>query len=151
MRERVKAREIALQLLYQVDLRPTLDERDLSSFLNEYATSTDMRDFAKELVDGVLAHRRELDTLIQGAAHNWTLERMAAIDRNVLRLGAFELTHRRDIPVKVSIDCAVDLAKCFSAKDSGAFVNGILDRILSESERASEVESKATPQALKDG
>ena len=85
--------------------------------------------FATSLVDGVREHRREIDDLIREAARNWELERMAAVDRNALRLGCYELLHGDDIPMKVAINEAIELAKRFSTEASGAFVNGILDRI----------------------
>ena len=87
------------------------------------------RRYACSLVVGVLAERRELDRLIADAAENWRLGRMAIVDRNILRLGAWELAYNPDIPEKVAIDEAIELAKRFGSKESGAFVNGILDRV----------------------
>ena len=87
------------------------------------------RSDACSLVVGVLAERRELDRLIADAAENWRLGRMAIVDRNILRLGAWELAYNPDIPEKVAIDEAIELAKRFGSKESGAFVNGILDRV----------------------
>ena len=88
--------------------------------------------FARELVDGVLEHRSEIDERIKSVAENWDLARMAVVDRNVLRLGVYELVHRRDIPPKVTINEAIDLAKRYGTAESGTFVNGILDRIMSQ-------------------
>jgi transcription antitermination factor NusB len=90
-------------------------------------------DFARKLVEGVRARRAELDSLIQQAAENWSLERMAATDRNVLRLGAYELLHT-DTPPRVAIDEAVELAKRFGTAQSGPFVNGILDQLMKKAE-----------------
>ncbi|MEO1229106.1 MAG: transcription antitermination factor NusB [Myxococcota bacterium] len=92
------------------------------------------RSFAKELVEGVEAHRDGLDAALGGVSRNWRLDRMAILDRNVLRLAAFELLHHGEkTPRKVVINEAVELAKTFGTKESGAFVNGILDRIGRES------------------
>ncbi|RJP17830.1 MAG: transcription antitermination factor NusB [Deltaproteobacteria bacterium] len=86
-------------------------------------------DYYRETVRGAWEHREEVDALIREAAENWRIERMALVDRNILRLGAYEILHGRDIPFAVAINEAVDLGKRFGAEESGAFVNGILDRI----------------------
>src|SRR6188474_432446 len=91
-----------------------------------------MRHFADPLIRGTLEHRDEADELITQHAKNWDLHRMAAVDRNILRLAIYEMLHRDDIPPVVSINEAVDIAKKFSTNDSGKFVNGILDRIKGE-------------------
>ncbi|HEX7488531.1 MAG TPA: transcription antitermination factor NusB, partial [Anaeromyxobacteraceae bacterium] len=84
---------------------------------------------AEELVRGVARHRRELDAAIEAVSQNWRLDRMARVDRNVLRLATFELLHRDDVPVKVAINEAIELGKKFGSESSGAFINGILDRV----------------------
>lgn len=86
-------------------------------------------DFARELVAGTIERRDELDGRIEAAAENWALSRMAAVDRNILRLAAFELAFRRDTPVSVVIDEAIEIARKFSTEDSTRFINGILDKI----------------------
>ena len=88
-----------------------------------------LRLFSEPLIRGVLQHREAIDTEIQKYAHNWDIRRMAAVDRNILRLAVYEMRHRTDIPPVVSINEAVDIAKRFSTQDSGKFVNGILDKI----------------------
>lgn len=130
MRLRTQGRETALKALYQLDLRKDLDSDELLDLLEREAKTDAAREFASELLEGVRLHWDALDAEVEAVAHNWKLERMAVIDRNVLRLGAFELLHRPDIPPAVAIDEAVTLAKKFSTKDSGSFVNGILDKIL---------------------
>jgi transcription antitermination factor NusB len=90
---------------------------------------------SRELVDGVAQHLEEIDAKIASYAANWELERMAVVDRNVLRMGSFELLYRQDIPPKVSINEAVELAKKFSGLASGKFVNGILDKIKQETKK----------------
>jgi N utilization substance protein B len=129
MARRSRAREVALQVLYQEDLNPTTDPTGLERFLHGRLASGDLAEFASSLVAGVREHRAELDELLTATADNWTLGRMAATDRNVLRLGAYELLHTTT-PPRVVINEAVELAKRFGSKQSAQFVNGILDRLL---------------------
>ncbi len=89
-----------------------------------------VRAFSEQLVLGVLQHKEEIDHLIGRASTNWRLDRMSHVDRNILRVGIFEILHMKDIPPKVSIDEAVELGKKFGTKESGAFINGILDHVL---------------------
>lgn len=134
MRKRTRARELALQALYQLDLRGPEVLDDIATLLDGETVEPDVRRFARTLVDGVWGRRDELDETIAKVAENWDIHRMAVIDRNVLRLATYELTCLDDVPPKVSINEAIDLAKRFSTADSGGFVNGILDRIRSQSE-----------------
>ena len=97
-----------------------------------------VRPFAEQLVNGVYQHRDELDEMIVAASENWRLERMSIIDRNVLRIALFEMLYCPEIPPKVSINEAIDLGKTFGSPDSGAFINGILDRLLREVNRIRE-------------
>jgi len=140
LRRRTQAREVALQVLYQVDLRGTeiLDTLDsvLSRLANPLEADPSVAHFARELVLGCWEHRAELDQRIQAVAENWELGRMATVDRNVLRLATYELLFVADVPPKVAINEAIDLAKRFSTADSGAFVNGILDKIRAQREEA---------------
>lgn len=129
MRPRSQAREAALKALYQVDLRPDLTDAEVDELLRGDARNEETLAFARELVAGTRAHMAEIDREVESIAHNWNLKRMAVIDRNVIRLGAFELIHRKDIPPAVAINEAVEMAKKYSTKDSGSFVNGILDKI----------------------
>lgn len=138
MSSRRDGREIALQLLY-------LAEWDASKggakLIDEYrgglASRTFERDdpalaFAEARIDGVFEHRVELDRLIKKKARGWRLDRIAMVDRNILRLGVFELCYCSDIPPKVAINEAVELAKRFGSDDSSSFINGILDAILKD-------------------
>jgi N utilization substance protein B len=93
---------------------------------------TATREFAEPLIRGTLEYRDEVDDIIKRHAKNWDLHRMAAVDRNILRLAIYEMLHRADIPPVVSINEAVDIAKKFSTQDSGKFVNGILDKVKGE-------------------
>ena len=137
MRRRTRSREIALQMLYQVDARGSEALEDLEAFLDREAFSEpEVRAFAKELVEGTIEHIDEIDGVLQRAAQNWKIDRMAFVDRNVLRMAIFELLHRPDVPSKVTINEAIELGKRYSTQQSGAFINGILDRIRREREPA---------------
>lgn len=134
MGARRTGRERALQALYQMEMAPgTRPAEALASAWSAAAEDSkpdpDAVKFARELVEGVQANRAEIDSLIERHSHNWRLDRMSRIDRNVLRLGVFELKYRPDIPRKVSINEAVELGKNFGNEESSAFVNGLLDRV----------------------
>jgi N utilization substance protein B len=130
MGRRTKARERALQALYQIDVAATDLDEALSRFWRSFEpVEREVMTLAEELVRGVARHRRDIDETIEGVSQNWRLDRMARVDRNILRLAVFELAHRADAPVKVVIDEAIELGKKFGSESSGAFVNGVLDRI----------------------
>jgi N utilization substance protein B len=131
MSRRSRAREVALQVLYQDDLNPAPEAIDPAEFLQARLGLQELVEFAGSLVDGVRRNRGELDQLLTTTADNWALERMAATDRNVLRIGAFEILYT-STPNRVAINEAVELAKRFGAAQSAQFVNGVLDRILAE-------------------
>lgn len=128
MAKRSQARKIALQLLYQRDLNPDASVRIVRAMIDERLHDPSLREFAWELFVGVTERQETIDTLIEDAAENWTLARMAPTDRNILRLGAFEILHTTT-PRVAAIDEAIELAKQFGTKQSSQFVNGILDRI----------------------
>ena len=157
MGKRREARERAVQFLFQHDLNPP---EDLDAALGQFwetqraaaiaedkggatwgepvqlpppsADEAAIRLFADPLIRGAIEHRTEADEIIKKHARNWDLHRIAAVDRNILRLAIYEMLHRDDIPPVVSINEAVDIAKKFSTQDSGKFVNGILDKIKGE-------------------
>jgi N utilization substance protein B len=130
MAKRSKAREVALQVLYQDDLNPGGEPADRSGFLrSRLREDDDLIEFAQSLIDGVRRNRQELDALLVKTAEHWSLERMAATDRNLLRLGAYEILYTQS-PGKVAINEAVELAKRFGTAQSAQFVNGILDKFL---------------------
>jgi N utilization substance protein B len=132
MRKRTQARECALQILYQVDIRKDPVDKLFLDFWRENEAEAEISDFANSLVIGALKNLKEIDETISAYASNWKLSRMAVIDRNVLRQATYELLFCPDIPQKVSINEAVDLAKKFGDMESGKFVNGILDKISKE-------------------
>lgn len=130
MSKRSRAREVVLQLLYQDDLNPGNDVSLGEQFLSErLRRDPDSMEFAQMLLSGVRRNRQELDQLLTAKADNWSLGRMAATDRNILRLGAFELIFT-DTPRSVVINEAVELAKRFGGAHSGQFVNGLLDGLV---------------------
>ena len=138
MRKRTKAREYVLQMLYQVDITRGNWQEALKSFWEtneDKDISLELKDFSAELLGGVVEHMQEIDKKISKYAANWQLERMAFVDRNIMRLGCFELIFREDIPPKVTINEAVELAKKYSGSESGKFVNAILDQIKIEKEK----------------
>lgn len=134
MRRRTQSRRLALQWLYKSDLTGDWETSDLPEYLGLRGDPTGVRDRAREIVEGVVAKRERLDEQISTVAENWDIDRMATIDRNVLRLAAWELIFT-DTPSAVVLNEAVELAKSFSTENSGAFVNGILDRIRPDRER----------------
>jgi transcription antitermination protein NusB len=135
MTRRSRAREIALQVLYQDDLNPNNNPAVGDQLIQNRLRVDDLVTFARTLVAGVRRHRAELDPLIEKIAANWSLKRMSATDRNVLRLAAFELLHT-DTPDRAAIDEAVELAKRFGSAQSAQFVNGILDKIMHDKEKS---------------
>lgn len=129
MARRSRAREVAFQVLYQDDLNPRNNPAVGDELIQRRLRADDLIGFARDLVAGVRRTRIEVDSLLEQTASNWSLKRMAATDRNVLRLGAFELLHS-DTPPRVAIDEAIDLAKRFGSAQSAQFVNGILDKLM---------------------
>lgn len=149
MRRRTRARELALQFLYSLEMRGAvapdahLGIDGLDDFLRQSGASRIARDFATSLVEGVLQRRSRLDTAIGAAATNWSLSRMPPVDRTILRLGAYELLFSRDVPVSVALNEAIELGKRYSTAQSGSFINGVLDRV--KSERAHPAEPAGAP------
>ncbi|MGE5197074.1 MAG: transcription antitermination factor NusB [Deltaproteobacteria bacterium] len=138
MRKRTHARELTIQILYQMDITRDSADITLKNFWQsrEEKIEEHVKNFTAELVGGVADNLADIDAKISEYATNWQLKRMAVVDRNVLRLGCYELLFRQDIPPKVSINEAVDLAKKYSGTEAGKFVNGILDRIKAEKDKA---------------
>ena len=130
MGSRHQSRERALQILFQYDIHGKpgvwLDE-----FWNQCHATEDVKLFAEQLVAGVLKHKKDLDVLIGKYATNWKVSRMQIVDRNILRLGAYELLYLEEVPAKVTMNEAIELAKDFGDEEAAKFVNGILDKVLS--------------------
>lgn len=132
MKVRRRARIIALQALFEVDIVHHDPEVVLQQRLAHKPLPEAGRGFARTLVQGILDHRAELDALIQDNAPEWPLDQVAIVDRNILRMALFEFVVERDTPVKVAINEAVELAKLFGSVSSGRFVNGVLGTIVSK-------------------
>lgn len=131
MRKRSRARELAAKFLYQGDLNGAsdIDDAELAAFLKEATDNSEVAAFAAELIRGYWQQRQTIDQRIEEVSHHWKLDRMAVIDRNIIRLGAYELMFRTDVPALVTINEAIELAKKFSTNKSGPFVNGVLDSL----------------------
>lgn len=136
MRKRSHAREYALQLLYQVEITSDLTEDQLLDFwkqLDEHRESgpidPEVKKFTEDLVHIVRRNRAPIDNMIETSAEHWNMKRMAVVDRNVLRLGVAEIVYALDVPTKVAINEAIELAKKFGDQESARFVNGVLDHI----------------------
>lgn len=132
MRKRSKAREFALQVLYQIEVTKDTPQACLEDFWKSRQgeeSHASVKEFTENLVKEVAGHKDELDKMISEAAQNWELDRMAVVDKNILRMAACELLFMPDIPPKVAINEAIDIAKKYGDENSGKFVNGILDNI----------------------
>ncbi|MBX3041290.1 MAG: transcription antitermination factor NusB [Bdellovibrionaceae bacterium] len=126
---RRQSREIALQILFQTEFAPQLRPTDIAH-LYEESVDRETLDYASELIDGVTDHKADIDGKIQAASRHWKIERMAGVDRNILRVAIFEMKFSPN-PLKenIVIDEAVEIAKKFGTTESGAFVNGVLDQV----------------------
>ncbi len=138
----IRARELTLKFLYACDLGQEGGPDAFETFATHEDIGGVVREHARELVRGVMREREAIDTRLRAIAKNWTLERMAAIDRNVLRIGAYELIHAEGTSPALIIDSAIELSKRYSTEHSGRFVNGILDRVKDDLARA---RASATP------
>jgi N utilization substance protein B len=132
MGSRSEGRESALQMLFAMEAAGGSADRVIANYWRETPGDPEGRAYADEVVHGVSADLDKLDEAIRKASTNWRLERMARVDRNVLRLGAWELMQRSAVPRAVILDEAVELAKRYGSEDSGAFVNGVLDRLAND-------------------
>jgi len=133
MRKRTLARECTLQILYQLEINKEDINITLTDFWQkEPKVDLDVQEFANKLVKGVIDNLKTVDESIKKYATNWELDRMAIVDRNILRMGCFELLFLEEIPPKVAINEAVEIAKKFAGVEAGKFVNGILDKIKQE-------------------
>ncbi len=150
MARRSRAREIALQALYQRDQNKNLTNDDAVAFLARRLSEPELLELGKLLYQGTVEHLKEVDARLAKVADNWSVDRMAIVDRNVLRLGIFELYHGPATPFKVVLDEAVELAKRYGSEESPGFVNGILDKIASD-KNATDVVTEPTPAAEPQG
>ncbi|WP_028318905.1 transcription antitermination factor NusB [Desulfobulbus elongatus] len=131
---RRKSRELALQFLFSHDFQeragaPDLVTRDWERFCQSFEAGQKAMPYGRSLVEGICRHLGEIDALLAGHSHNWRLERMSSVDRNILRVAVFELRYGDDVPAQVAINEALEIAKRYSIDESVAFINGILDAI----------------------
>jgi N utilization substance protein B len=136
MFRRSRAREVALQLLFQHDYNPVVPRSAIEQLAQDRLKVDDLKAFCLRLYDGVGEHLAEIDRRLTEAAENWRLPRMAAVDRNVLRLGAFEVLYTPETPPEVALNEAIELARRYGSAESPAFVNGVLDRLRKGAETA---------------
>ena len=129
MTRRSRAREVALQLLFQLDNHPKPPKAAIDDFAKTRLREPALVQFCLTLYGGVVSHREDIDKKLAEAAENWRVARMPAVDRNILRMGAFEILHRADTPPAVALDECIELARRFGTAESSAFVNGVLDRL----------------------
>ncbi len=129
MRGRRKGRELALQALYQSDITSDASEKSLAEFWATTEGSASAKQFAMQLVEGVLARRAEIDALVESAAENWRLERLSRVDLNVIRIAVHELTAPPPLPLEIAINEAVEISRRFGTGESSSFVNGVLDQV----------------------
>ena len=142
---RRKARMIALEILYQLDISNGNVNDIIETKVGKKKIKSNVKDFILNLTNGVCKHRDETDRLISANAENWSLDRISVIDKNILRLASFELLYCSDTPCKVIIDEAVELGKMYGTEDSKAFINGILDKMAREiSSRKQELRGVST-------
>ena len=132
MGHRRKAREYALQILYQLEMAQEEPKKIYDNFWQSQSTTQDVIDFATQIVDGTFRNLKEIDALIEKHATHWKLSRMNSVDRNILRLSVYELLYCHDIPTSVTINEAIEIAKKFGTEDSSSFINGILDHLAKE-------------------
>ena len=147
MTRRSRGREVALQLLFQREHNAKLDRAALEQFIRDRVQDEPIRQFSLFLFDGVVNQLAEIDARITAAAENWRLSRMPTVDRNILRLGAFELLFMKDTPAAVAFDEAIELARRYGTGDSSAFVNGVLDRLRREANPIADAAEPRTEEA----
>lgn len=141
---RSRAREVALQLLFQRDVNPTVKRDAIVRFAQDRLSNPDAEAFCLKLYDGVVSSLKEIDARITASSENWKLHRMAASDRNVLRLGAYEIAFAPEpTPGPVALDEAIELARRYGSADSPSFVNGVLDKVFRVHKEAKPAEPKA--------
>ncbi|HDP25884.1 MAG TPA: transcription antitermination factor NusB [Deltaproteobacteria bacterium] len=132
MRIRTRAREIALQYLYQIDITHAHTVETLEEFFTHFVDDKDVVPYARELVSGVCDSLVLIDSFIEKASENWKVSRMSTTDRNILRIATYELAYKPDIPYRVAINEAIEMAKRFGSPRFPAFANGVLDKVWSE-------------------
>ncbi len=135
---RRQAREYILQALFQYEFTGKKPDRDeIKQRLNKKKLDKNMLNFIEDMIDGTISHGKEIDRTIQSVSEHWELNRLASVDRNILRFATYELLFRNDIPPLVTINEAVDIAKKYSTSESYSFINGVLNKIAHEAKKIS--------------
>jgi len=129
MRQRRKAREVALQILYGLDVSQGNLRDHVELFWQNFDAPENVKAFSSVLIEGTWDNRTQIDAFISSCADNWSVERMSRVDRSILRMAVYELLYCSDVPPKVAINEAIDLGKLFGSESSGAFINGVLDAL----------------------
>jgi len=129
MRQRRKAREVALQVLYQLDVLKIDVKEAVELFWNNFDAPDEVRTFSSLLIEGTWLKVDAIDSLISSCSENWSIARMSRVDKNILRMAVYELLYCHDIPPKVTLNEAIDLGKVYGSENSGSFINGILDAL----------------------
>jgi N utilization substance protein B len=129
MHQRRKAREVTLQVLYTLDVQKTDLNEAIDRFWANFDAPEEARKFSTFLIEGVWNNREQIDNLISGSSENWSMSRMARVDKSILRMAVYELLFCEDIPPKVTLNEAIDLGKVYGSENSGSFINGILDAL----------------------
>ena len=129
MHQRRKAREVTLQVLYELDVQEIDVREAIERFWANFDAPEETKQFSSFLIEGVWSKKEQIDELISGSSENWTMSRMSRVDKSILRMAVYELLFCRDIPPKVTLNEAIDLGKVYGSENSGAFINGILDAL----------------------
>jgi N utilization substance protein B len=129
MHQRRKAREVALQVLYELDVLNIDTKEAITLFWNNFHATEDSKKFSTLLIEGAWDNREQIDNLIRSCSEHWSLARMSRVDRNILRMAVYELLYCPNIPPKVTLNEAIDLGKMYGSENSGSFINGILDAV----------------------
>ncbi len=132
MGKRRLSRELVVQFLYLIEMNEGEVQNQLKQFWESHPAAEDVQSFTEDILNDIFDHKEAIDARLEKYSDNWTLSRMAVIDRNLLRMAASEILYSKTVPPKVAIDEAVEIAKRFGSEDSPNFINGILDRILKE-------------------
>lgn len=131
MRLRSKGRSFALQYLYQMDIRKEESEEiSLVEFFDNIDAEKDSEVFARKILEGVYKNKLKIDVVIADCLTNWDISRISIVDKNILRIATYELIYAMDVPAKVAVNEAIELGKSYGSKESGSFINGVLDKIL---------------------
>jgi len=129
MGKRRKARESALQILFQLEFNKIQPSEALTQFWNERKATNDIKEYSSWLVHGIISNQKQIDRIIQSVSQNWRISRMAAVDLNILRMAVYELFYEENLAPAIVIDEAIEIAKKFSSDKAAAFINGILDTV----------------------